>query len=200
MCTYLYRMGSKHYKWSILIIALSLFISAQAQESIGVRFFGLSIHPHGERANASIMPLRLDKEAYLVQNLGGTLSYERPVYKDFLLVKTAVALYSDCAAQLGGFIHLGLRGRIFTLGRHTLYGGLGPTLIFRKNWLNIPEYKDPGLFKGGKEAIYQYLFIWYAGEFDYRYKVTEKWDVALSFIPGYPDLISFSIGFNYRLR
>lgn len=193
-------MISKLCKWYLLIIILSLSSSAKAQESIGVRFFGLSIHPHGEAENASIMPLRLDKDAYLVQNLGGILSYERPVYKDFLLVKTAVALYSDCAAQLGGFIHLGLRGRIFTLGRHSLYGGIGPTLIFRKNWLNIPEYKDPGLFKGGKDVAFQHLFIWYAGEFDYRYKVNERWDLALTFVPGYPDLISLSIGFNYRLR
>ncbi|SPY34698.1 Uncharacterised protein [Porphyromonas cangingivalis] len=193
-------MRSNLFKSCILIIILSLFTSAKAQESIGLRFFGLSIHPHGEAENASIMPLRLDKEAYFVQNLGGILSYELPIYKDFILTKTAVALYSDCAAQLGGFVHLGLRARIFTLGRHSLYGGLGPTLIFRKNWLKIPEYKDPGYFKGGQDAIFQHLFIWYAGDFDYRYKITDKWDLACTFVPGYPDLISLSIGFNYRLR
>ena len=186
-------------KWAILIAVLGAMAPAHAQESIGLRFFGLSIHPHGESENARIMPLRLDREAYFVQNLGGILSYERPVYKDFLLTKVAVALYSDCAAQLGGFVHVGLRGRLFSLGRHSLYGGLGPTLIFRKNWLKISGYKDPGLFKGGQDVSFQHLFLWYAGEFDYRYKVTERWDFALTFVPGYPDLISLSIGFNYRL-
>lgn len=171
----------------------------QGQESLGVRFFGLSIHPYGQGENAAIMPLRLDSDAYLVQNLGTILAYERPIYRDFILTKCAVGLYSDCAAQFAGFFHLGLRARIFTLGRHSLYGGIGPTLVFRRNWLHIPEYQDQKHFRGAIDDKFQYLFLWYGGDFDYRYQITQRWDLALTFIPGYPDLISFSFGFNYLL-
>lgn len=37
-----------------------------AQDNIGIKFFGLSIHPKGEEANSHLMPNRLDKDAYLV--------------------------------------------------------------------------------------------------------------------------------------
>ncbi|WP_200879487.1 hypothetical protein [Porphyromonas crevioricanis] len=165
---------------------------------VGLRFFGLSWHPHGERENASIMPLRLDRDAYWVQNLGAIISYERMLWADVLSSKAAIALYSDCAAQLGGFVHVGLRGRILKLRKHQVWGGIGPTLIFRKNWLNIDGYRDQNLFKGVSGDKFQYLFLWYAGEFDYRYSISSHWDVVGSFVPGYPDLMSFSLGVNYN--
>lgn len=173
--------------------------SLLGQNSVGVRFFGLSVHPHGEAENASIMSLKFDREAYFVQNLGAILSYEQSIYRDIVLGKAAVGLYADCASQFAGFFHIGVRGRIFALGRHSLYGGLGPTLIFRRNWLRLSGYKDQKLFKGSANDAYQYLFLWYGGEFDYRYRLGERWDLALSFVPGYPDLISFSVGCNFRL-
>lgn len=105
---------------------------AYAQDYVGLRFFGLSIHPYGEQKNAHLMPLKLDDKAYLVQNLGAILFYEKDLYRGVLSAKCAVALYSDCAAQLGGFGYLGFRGRILSLGRHRLYGGMGPTFIFRR--------------------------------------------------------------------
>lgn len=186
-------------KLSLLLLSVVFTsFSAWGQQNVGIRFFGLSIHPHGEKANAAIMPLKLDKDAYFVQNLGGILSYETSIYKGVFLAKGAIGLYSDCAARFAGFFHIGLRGRIFQTSKHSLYGGIGPTLIFRRNWLQIEEYKDQKLFKGNKENIFQYLFLWYGGEFEYRYKIAPQLDGVVSFIPGYPDLMSLSIGLNYN--
>lgn len=112
---------------SLLFVTLFAITTVSfAQGSLCFRFFGLSIHPHGERENAQIMPLRLDDNAIFVQNLGGILSYEHPLLKnkDVFLAKCAIGLYADCAFHLGGFFHLGFRGRIFSLGRHRLYGRL----------------------------------------------------------------------------
>lgn len=184
------------------LIAICFLFSltiARGQDNVGLRLFGLSIHPHSETENAAIMPLRLDPQAYLVQNLGAILSYEKAIYRDTFTSKLALALYSDCAARLGGFIHIGLRGRVFKVGQHSLYGGVGPTLIFRRNWLELEGYKDQKLFKGAKGDRFQYLFLWYGGEFDYRYQINQRLDAVVSLIPGYPDLISLSIGINYRL-
>lgn len=172
---------------------------AYAQDYVGLRFFGLSIHPYGEQKNAHLMPLKLDDKAYLVQNLGAILSYEKDLYRGVLSAKCAVALYSDCAAQLGGFVHLGFRGRILSLGRHCLYGGMGPTFIFRRNWLQLEGYQNGELFKGSPTDKYQHLFLWYGGEIEYRYALSSRFDGVVSLIPGYPDLISLSVGVNVCL-
>src|SRR5688572_8038938 len=95
------------------------------QGNIGLTFYGFRIHPTGDE-NAPLMPLRLDDNGVLVINLGGMLSYEKFVYADGVSVKAVQGIYSDCAAQLGGFSHIGLRARIFKTGKHSLYGGIGP--------------------------------------------------------------------------
>lgn len=186
-----------------LLYSILLFLGiakGYAQHSIGIRLFGLSIHPYGEVQNAHIMPLKYDRDAYFVQNLGALLSYEYDLYRNVLFAKGVIGVYSDCAAQLGGFFHLGLRGRIFSIGRHHLLGGVGPTLIYRQNWLQLSGYTDQQLFKGSKDDAFQYLFLWYAGDFDYRYTISDRVSVGVTFVPGYPDLMSLSVGLNYLLR
>lgn len=87
------------------------FNKAIAQDNIGIKFFGLSIHPKGEMDNAFLMPNKLDKNGYLVMNLGAELMYEKFLVEDILSVKLVQALYADCAGRLGGFGHIGLRRR-----------------------------------------------------------------------------------------
>lgn len=184
----------------ILLIVFSLLtINLAAQNNLGFKYFGLSIHPKGEKDNAFLMPNKLDKDAYMVLNLGGVISYEFFVYKDILSLKAAQALYADCAARTGGFSHLGVRARMLKKGRHILNGGIGPTMVYRRNWLELDGYQNQNRFKGGKNNQWQYLFLWYGGEFEYKYSVSRQIQCAASIIPGYPDLMSLSIGMNYRL-
>ncbi|WP_225307213.1 hypothetical protein [Adhaeribacter soli] len=188
-------------KGSILVIIFMLFQQAAIAQSdnIGLKFFGLSIHPQGDE-NAKLMPRRLDEKGVLVINLGGMLSYEKFFYKDAFSVKAVQGLYSDCAARLGGFSHIGLRGKIFKSGKHSLYGGIGPTLVYRRNWHDLPGYQDPAYFDGKPYATWQYKFLWYGGEFEYAYRLTERFSFASTFIPGYPKLISFSFGIKYMTK
>ncbi len=183
----------------IVFIVFAAFCSeGKAQNNIGLKFFGLSIHPHGD-PNAFLMPNKLDNGAYLVMNLGGEIMYEYFIYEDVLSVKGIQALYADCSARLGGFSHLGLRGKIYKKGRHSVYGGIGPTLIFRRNWLDLEGYINLNRFKGDENVAFQYFFVWYGGEFEYKYSMTDKTDLAVSFAPGYPYLMSLAVGvsFNY---
>lgn len=184
---------------TILFILLLLALHSPAQNNIGLKFFGLSIHPKGEKDNAFLMPNKLDKEAYLVLNIGGVISYEHYIYKDFLSIKVAQAFYADCAARAGGFSHIGVRGRILKTGKHLLNGGIGPTIVYRRNWLELEGYKNQNRFKGHKVDRWQYLFLWYGGEFEYKYALGTQWDLSASFIPGYPDLMSLSLGMNFKL-
>ncbi|MCX7744507.1 MAG: hypothetical protein N2167_08085 [Flavobacteriales bacterium] len=171
-----------------------------AQDNFGIKFFGLSIHPLGEKDNAHLMPHKLDPQGYLVMNLGVVLSYEKFVVEDALSFKFGIAQYADCAAQWGGFLHAGIRAKIFKIKKHALYGGIGPTFIFRRNWHTLDGYINRNRFIGDKDDFIQYKFLWYGGEFEYRFNFYRAWDLSISFVPGFPDLVSLSIGVNYRFR
>ena len=186
---------------SLLLFCVFLYCTnVLAQDNVGIKFFGLSIHPQGERQNAHLMPNKLDKNAYLVMNFGGEIMYEKFFYKDIVSVKLVQGLYADCAARFGGFSHIGLRGRIIKKGKHSLYGGIGPTLVFRRNWLELQGYVNLNRFKGEVGNKYQYLFLWYGGEFEYKYSLNQNIDLAISFVPGYPDLMSLAVGINYKFK
>lgn len=171
-----------------------------AQDNTGIKFFGLSIHPKGEKDNAFLMPNKLDKNAYFVMNLGGEIMYEKFVVKDILAIKVVQALYADCAERLGGFSHIGIRATIFNTGKHALFGGFGPTIVYRKNWMELNGYINQNRFKGDINDKWQYLFLWYGGEFEYKYSITEYLDLSISFIPGYPDLMSLAVGINLKIK
>lgn len=173
--------------------------SAWAQDNVGLKFFGISIHPGGDE-NAFLMPRRFDDNGVLVLNLGGMASAEKFIYADGVSVKVVQGIYSDCAAQLGGFSHMGIRAKIFKTKKHSLFGGIGPTLVYRKNWYELPGYLDPNYFEGKPTDTWQYKFLWYGGEFEYAYVLSERLDLTSTFIPGFPKLISFSFGLKYKFR
>ncbi len=182
----------------VLLGLMVLTLNLSAQNNFGLKYFGLSIHPKGEKDNAFLMPRKWDKEAYLVLNIGGVISYEHFIHQDILSIKIAQALYADCAARTGGFSHIGVRGSILKKGKHRLNGGIGPTIVYRRNWLEMDGYINPNRFKGGQEDRWQYLFLWYGGELEYKYACSKGWDFSASFVPGYPDLMSLSFGLNYK--
>ena len=171
-----------------------------AQNNIGLKYFGLSIHPNGEIDNAFLMPNKLDKNGYLVINIGGEITYEYFIYQDIVSIKVIQALYADCAVRLGGFSHLGIRGRIFKFGKHSLSGGIGPTLVYRRNWLEFEGYINQNRFSGDLDHKFQSLFLWYGGEFEYKYDFSQNFGFTVSFVPGYPDLMSLSLGVNYNFN
>ena len=184
-------------RFFLLLFTFLTGFNLQAQDNVGLKFFGLSIHPGGDE-NAFLMPRRLDSNGVLVLNLGGMLSAEKFIYQDRVSVKAVQGIYSDCAAQLGGFSHIGIRAIIFRAGKHSVFGGIGPTLVYRKNWYELPGYLDPDYFDGQPTDTWQYKFLWYGGEFEYAYVLSEKLDLTSTFIPGFPKLISLSFGLKYK--
>jgi len=166
---------------------------------IGIKYFGLSIHPTGA-LNSQHMPLKFDKRGIFVLNTGISLNIEYFVYKDIISVKFVQGLYADCVQKFGGFIHLGFRARIFEIGNHSLYGGIGPTFIYRKNWYALDDYDDSfSFFCGNPEDIWQYRFLWYGGELEYNYAINDIFSLSTSFVPGFPDLVNLSVGFRARM-
>ncbi|MDX5480627.1 MAG: hypothetical protein LPK07_03000 [Hymenobacteraceae bacterium] len=187
----------------ILFLFCCLYFSfaGRAQENtlyknaFTLKFFGLSAHlratPYPE-----LFKNKLDEKGILVMNFGGIAGYDRFVVRDVISVRVEQGLYSDCASSLAGFTHLGWRGQIFEAGRHSLNGGFGPTLVYRRDWNRLQGYEDDGYFN--RDGDWQYKFYWYGGEFEYNYQLTGQYDLSVNLVPGIPELVSFGVGFRKR--
>ncbi len=183
----------------LLMLSVLPFSWSRAQEafknSITVKAFGLSVHLK-ESPYPEIFPNRLDSKGYTTINYGGIVGYDRFVVRNDLSVRMEQGLYADCAESMAGFTHIGFRGKIFRKGRHSVNGGIGPTLVYRRDWNRLEGYVDNGYFN--RRGDWQYKFYWYGGEFEYNYQLSEQNDLSLTLIPGIPELVSFGIGFRRR--
>ncbi|WP_299759069.1 hypothetical protein [uncultured Pontibacter sp.] len=180
----------------LLLLLLQLPAWAQQQEpvyknAVTVKFFGLSTHLK-ESQDPKLFPNRLDKNGVFVLNLGAIVGYERFVLQDRVSIRAEQGLYADCAAELAGFTHLGFRGILFRSGRHSVNGGFGPTLVYRKDWNTLEGYGDDGYFN--RHGQWQYRFYWYGGEFEYNYKLKQDTELSVNLVPGLPELISVGVG------
>lgn len=144
------------------------------------------------------MPLNPDGRGYLTLNLGGVPGHEIRIADSRLSVKVLQALYYDCAGQTGGFSHIGFRAIIRSNKNHEFTGGFGPILIFRRNWHRLPAYLPSGFFKGKAEDPWQYKMLWYGGELEYHYTVTEKPAFSVRFVPGFPEIMSLAAGIRFK--
>ena len=124
----------------ILLLFSSSTFRVSSQNNIGIQFFGLAIHPKGDPLNAHLMPFKLDPKAYFVVNFGVIGSYNHFIYKEIISIKLAQNFFADCALQFAGVTQLGVRVRVFKIGRHILQLGIGPTYMFRKSWYELDGY------------------------------------------------------------
>ena len=158
---------NKKLFFALILYFIVVGINAQSH-NIGIKYFGLSIHPFGAY-NSDLMPLKIGQNGEIVFNVGLMGSFEKYIWRNFISVKFAQAFYGDCLLQFAGFSHIGFRFRIFTIGRHNLNGGIGPTLIYRRNWYNVDGYDDTfAFFRGERGDFWQWRFLWYGGEIEYN--------------------------------
>jgi hypothetical protein len=181
-----------------ILIAFSSIVFSQ--NNIGLQFFGLAIHPKGDPLNAHLMPFKLDKDAYFVVNFGIVASYDHFFYKDILSVKIGQTFFADCATKFAGVSHIGIRVKVFKIGRHLLQLGIGPTYMFRQNWYDLDGYVQTHPINGTPEDKFQTRFIWYGGEIEYKYSINDKFDISAGFIPYYNIIMSTYLGINYKFQ
>ncbi len=187
-------------KTIILFLFILLSIQGISQNNIGLQFFGLAIHPKGDPLNAHLMPFKLDKDAYFVINFGIVASYDHFIYKDILSIKMGQTIFADCATRLAGVSHIGVRVRVFKIGKHLLQLGIGPTFMFRQNWYELDGYVQTHPINGTPEDKFQTRFIWYGGEIEYKYSINDKFDISAGFIPYYNIIMSTYLGINYKFK
>jgi len=165
------------------------------RHALTLKFFGLSMHLKESRS-PQIFPNKLDAKGYLVFNYGAIVGYDRFVVGDAVSVRLEQGIYGDCSASLAGFTHLGWRALIFRKDRHSVNGGIGPTLVYRRDWNRLKGYTDDGYFR--RRGDWQYKFYWYGGEFEYNYALKAGTDLSVNLVPGLPELVSVGVGLRKR--
>lgn len=171
-----------------------------AQSTLTVKYFGLTIHPFGDKS-AALMPYKADNRGVFIANFGGFIGYERYIYEDFISAKIIQGVFTDCSGGLAAATHIGLRGVLIDRKKHRLSFGVGPTLIYRDSWSRFGErYTSSGFFN---EHYYksigeiQWKFFYTGLEFEYDYLINSKNDLSVSFTPGIPMACIFSIGVKH---
>jgi len=187
-----------------ITIFLALFFSCSnimAQETIkkgsntlSAQWIGLAFHP-----KAGTYPqhyhLKLDKKAYFVVEIGGAVQHNY-FLSNRLSLRTTMALYLDCALVPAGFLQLGLRYTFLSRGSHSLAIGIGPTLLFREDWHQFPEYTGDTFFEDRVFKEYQYRF-YPVPDLEYSYQFTPRWEFIFDIVPGGLHVFTSSIGLRY---
>jgi len=164
---------------------------------LSLQFVGFTFHPTGGNT-PEIYPLKLDKKAYFVLEVGLALNLDYYL-NDNLFIRTSVAHYRDCAFVPAGYFHVGIRGTILKKGKHQIIGGIGPTLLYREDWHQFSEYKGDEFYTNHIYNKWQYRFIVYGGEFEYLYKLNDKIELQYSLIPGIPIVMTSKIGIRIKI-
>lgn len=187
----------------ISLIAFALLAQqGAAQSNLSVRYFGLTIHPFGDR-QAKLQPYRLDENAYLVGNIGGFLSYEKFIWEDILSVKFLQGVYTDCSAGKATVTHVALQGFLYEKGKSRFSFGFGPVFMAREDWNRLPGYDDSGFFN--RKTIkgigpVQYKTFFYGFEFVYDRRIGKNIDLTFGFTPGIPLVCAISGGVKFWMN
>lgn len=157
---------------------------------------GMSFHPGGGTMPENY-PLKLDKNAVWVANIGLQVMYARQLSNRFFAV-AAAGYYKDCAYVDAGFVHLGVGYEAIRLGRHTFSAEFGAAFSVREDWHRFERYRARDLYAHRVWRGWQYRLM-PAGTLDYRYRATDRCELHYSLIPGYPAVMTSSLGVRLKL-
>ncbi len=195
-------MPSFLYKITFWTLFCVIPLTVYSQKNhLEIKYVGFGWHPDDEGMNADKMPLKLSKDGAFVLNLGFTTSWERYFKEDGRFsMELMGAFYLDCAMVPDIVLHYGFRGTFFTIGKHSVNGGIGPTILLRRNWhAKVSDYQNSGYFNGDEDDFLQWRFFWYGGEIEYNYAFNKKSFLSVSIIPGFPKYVALFIGYELRL-
>ncbi len=184
------------------IIALFLFvwsISAKAQSNLSLKYFGLTIHPFGDNT-ARHQPYKLDKNAFFVANYGGFIEYEKYIVGSSFALKVGQGIFADCSNGWASATFFGFKGFMRPWGKHRLGFAIGPLFVVRESWSRFSDYGTSKIFKERNHpslGMIQYAFYPYGMVIDYDYQLSPKTDLSVGFTPGFPFVMTFSVGVKY---
>lgn len=168
---------------------------AKERFAVGLKYTGLTYHPDGGENES--YPRSLDSRDFWVVQVGGQLDGDYKLHKWFYL-RSSTSLYRDCADVWAGFFHFGFRANYDTPYGLSFRVGVGPTYIWRENWLGVVKgYKRDSFFGPAKDETFQTAFLWHGGDIEVEWKAWDKVSLAYSLIPGWPEVLHNSLGARY---
>ena len=197
-----------HISIRMLVVMLILWptrVSSQAVESTAERipvwhlsfqYLGLTYHPGGGNT-PEVYPLKLDRMAYLVLDVGATANLDYRL-GDYSFLRFTTALYKDCAFVTAGCVHIGPRLQ-YSWGDNSINMGIGPILSFRGDWHRFEQYKDDEFYGDRVCNGWQYRFFWSAVEFEYLRRINDSMEFQWSIVPGAPLVVTSLFGIRFRL-
>ena len=163
-----------------------------------VQWLGWTFHPSGGSMPQNY-PWKLDPKAAFIINPGVALSYDVQ-WKKRIFWRAAAGYYGDCALLPAGYLHIGLRWEALRFGRHSFNGGLGPALLFRRDWHRFAAYRGDPVFNNRVWNDWQYRVTPIIGEVEYLFQINDRWQFQYSVVPAYPAVITSKIGVRWVLR
>jgi hypothetical protein len=192
------------FKFMILIMALPAVI-AQNQEKdnskiqswyVSFQYLGLTYHPDGGNT-PEIYPLKLDKKAFLVVDVGVAANIDYRLC-NYSFLRFSTSYYKDCAFVNGGCFHFGPRFQ-FSWKKNSINIGMGPILSLREDWHRFSQYTTDDFYGNRVYKGWQYRLFPYALELEYLRKINDKLDFQYSIIPGAPLVITSLFGVRFKL-
>jgi len=189
----------------VILILWPAHIFSQANDSISGRisnwylsfqYLGITYHPDGG-TTPEVYPLKLDRKAYLVFNVGVAANIDYSLNKYFFLRFTST-LYKDCAFVTAGGFHSGPRVQ-YSWTKNRINLGVGPIFCFRKDWHQFKEYQGDDFYGDRVYGEWQYRFFPYAVELEYLRRINDHLEFQYSLIPGAPLIFTSLLGIRFRL-
>ena len=182
---------------TLLCICAPLHAGPEGTDRFGanLEFVGLTYHPGGGENEG--YPRQLDDGAYWVILLGAQADFDWYFHR-YGLIRSSATLNKDCADVWGGFFHLGPRLNLPLGERFVFRIGIGPTLVWRQNWVGkVKGYNHDSFYGDDTTGTFQSRFIWYGGNIDLEWKIRPDVSLVYGNIPGWPHIITSSIGARY---
>jgi hypothetical protein len=189
----------------IILFFCQLQILAQTDESssgkispwyLSFQYLGITYHPDGG-TTPEIYPLKLDKKAYLVIDVGVAANLDYNLGK-YAFLRFTTSLYKDCAFVTAGCFHAGPRLQ-YSWKKNRINVGMGPILSFRKDWHHFKEYVNDDFYGDRVYGPWQYRLFPWALELEYIRRINDHMEFQYSLIPGVPLVITSLFGVRFSL-
>lgn len=164
--------------------------------ALELKYTGLSYHPGGGE-NIGHYKRALDDRDVWVILIGSEADADYKLSR-FLYLRASGSLYKDCADLWAGYYHFGFRANMDFTPQFSARIGIGPTYLWRQNWLGrVKGYARDSFFGPATHGDFQGAFILYGGDVEAEWKVKPQLSLVYSVIPGYPEVIQNSLGMRF---
>lgn len=190
-----------------LPVLLALLLGMVAAREVwanatGAELVLLSMHVQTARdANPKLYQRRLDEQGQYVVTPGVELYHDwelaQPVWAA-RFVRLTGAEYEDSVLHRAGYVAVTAVWTVHRAEPWEVLFMIGPGLIFRESWRNIPGYKPDNPLDESKDFLpgYEYKFL-PLGSFDLLYRISPAWQAVWSIFPGIPYVITHNLGVRW---